>query len=246
MRHDARNRPLSAPRRWPCMAAAGAPIRRPGAVAVPIYQTTSYQFQDTDARRPPVCAGRDRPHLHARLQSDPGRLRDAPRCARGRRGRAGARLGPGGLGLFASSISPAPATTSSASTDLYGGTWALFAATLKHFGIEVRFVDPADPENFRRATDDAHPRLLRGIAAQPEAAGLPDQGGRRHRPLAWRAADRRQHRRAADHPAVRSRRRRRRLFHHQIYRRPRHVDRRRRSSTAATFPGRSMPSASRR
>ena len=40
------------------------------------------------------------------------------------------------------------------STDLYGGTWNLFANTLKDQGIEVRFVDPADPENFRRATDD--------------------------------------------------------------------------------------------
>ncbi len=39
------------------------------------------------------------------------------------------------------------------STDLYGGTWNLFANTLKDQGIEVRFVDPADPENFRRATD---------------------------------------------------------------------------------------------
>src|SRR3712207_2827535 len=39
------------------------------------------------------------------------------------------------------------------STDLYGGTWNLFANTLKQFGVEVRFVDPADPENFRRATD---------------------------------------------------------------------------------------------
>jgi O-acetylhomoserine (thiol)-lyase len=39
------------------------------------------------------------------------------------------------------------------STDLYGGTWNLFANTLKTFGIEVRFVDPSDPENFRRATD---------------------------------------------------------------------------------------------
>ncbi|MBP0574601.1 PLP-dependent transferase, partial [Mycobacterium tuberculosis] len=35
------------------------------------------------------------------------------------------------------------------STDLYGGTWNLFANTLKDQGIEVRFVDPADPENFR-------------------------------------------------------------------------------------------------
>ena len=40
------------------------------------------------------------------------------------------------------------------STDLYGGTWNLFANTLSSIGITVRFVDPADPENFRRATDD--------------------------------------------------------------------------------------------
>jgi O-acetylhomoserine (thiol)-lyase len=40
------------------------------------------------------------------------------------------------------------------STDLYGGTWNLFVNTLKDQGIEVRLVDPADPENFRRATDE--------------------------------------------------------------------------------------------
>ena len=40
-----------------------------------------------------------------------------------------------------------------ASTDLYGGTWNLFQNTMSTMGIEVRFVDPADPENFRRATD---------------------------------------------------------------------------------------------
>jgi O-acetylhomoserine (thiol)-lyase len=39
------------------------------------------------------------------------------------------------------------------STDLYGGTWTLFAQTLKQFGIETRFVDPSDPEAFARATD---------------------------------------------------------------------------------------------
>tara|TARA_B100000530_G_scaffold336478_1_gene291312 strand:+ start:960 stop:2075 length:1116 start_codon:yes stop_codon:yes gene_type:complete len=40
------------------------------------------------------------------------------------------------------------------STDLYGGTWNLFANTLKQQGIEVRFVDPSDPNNFQRATDE--------------------------------------------------------------------------------------------
>lgn len=45
------------------------------------------------------------------------------------------------------------------STGLYGGTWILFASTLREFGIEARFVDPSDPENFRRATD-ARTRLF--------------------------------------------------------------------------------------
>jgi O-acetylhomoserine (thiol)-lyase len=40
------------------------------------------------------------------------------------------------------------------STDLYGGTWNLFANTLKLQGIEVRFVDPADPQAFAHATDE--------------------------------------------------------------------------------------------
>jgi O-acetylhomoserine (thiol)-lyase len=39
------------------------------------------------------------------------------------------------------------------STDLYGGTWNLFANTLRGMGVECRFVDPADPEAFARATD---------------------------------------------------------------------------------------------
>jgi O-acetylhomoserine (thiol)-lyase len=39
------------------------------------------------------------------------------------------------------------------STDIYGGTWNLFQNTMSTMGIECRFVDPADPENFSRATD---------------------------------------------------------------------------------------------
>jgi O-acetylhomoserine (thiol)-lyase len=41
-----------------------------------------------------------------------------------------------------------------ASTDLYGGTVTLLSQTLKQFGIEVRFVDQSDPQNFVKATDD--------------------------------------------------------------------------------------------
>ena len=40
------------------------------------------------------------------------------------------------------------------STDLYGGTWNQFSNTFKDIGIEVRFVDPKDPNDFANATDD--------------------------------------------------------------------------------------------
>jgi O-acetylhomoserine (thiol)-lyase len=40
------------------------------------------------------------------------------------------------------------------SNELYGGTWNLLANTLRRLGIEARFVSPADPANFARATDD--------------------------------------------------------------------------------------------
>ncbi len=40
------------------------------------------------------------------------------------------------------------------SSHIYGGTFNLFKNTFKDMGIEARFVDPRDPENFRKATDD--------------------------------------------------------------------------------------------
>jgi O-acetylhomoserine (thiol)-lyase len=69
------------------------------------------------------------------------------------------------------------------STDLYGGTWNLFANTMKDQGIEVRFVDPVDPENFRKATDSRtrayyaetlpNPKLIAFPIAEVAAIGRP-------------------------------------------------------------------------
>ncbi|MCP6755894.1 PLP-dependent transferase, partial [Klebsiella pneumoniae] len=69
------------------------------------------------------------------------------------------------------------------STDLYGGTWNLFANTMKDQGIEVRFVDPANPENFARATDARtrayyaetlpNPKLIAFPIAEVAAIGRP-------------------------------------------------------------------------
>ncbi len=58
-------------------------------------------------------------------------------------------------------------------TDLHGGPWNLTASTLQQQGIKVRFVDPADPENFRRATD-ARTRAYHGeTLANPNLSVFP-------------------------------------------------------------------------
>lgn len=123
-----------------------------GAVAVPIYQTTSYQFQDTDHADKLFSLDVDG-HIYTRV-SNPTQDAFEQRIAALEGGAAALAVSSGQAASAYSVLNLAGAGDNIvSSTDLYGGTWALFAATLKHFGVEVRFVDPADPENFRRATD---------------------------------------------------------------------------------------------
>jgi O-acetylhomoserine (thiol)-lyase len=107
------------------------------AVAVPIYQTTSYQFNSTE-------------HA-ANLFS----LKELGNVSALEGGVAALALSSGQAASMMAIQNIAHAGDNIvSSTDLYGGTWNLFSNTLSSMGIEVRFVDPADPEDFRRATDD--------------------------------------------------------------------------------------------
>jgi O-acetylhomoserine (thiol)-lyase len=119
-----------------------------GAVAVPIYQTTSYQFDSTPSTPPTSSPEGARQHLHPHHEPDDGGAgRSASRRWRAAspRWRSPRARPPRPCAL--QNIAKAGDNIVS-STDLYGGTWNLFANTLKTMGIEVRFVDPADPENF--------------------------------------------------------------------------------------------------
>ncbi|MDZ5450221.1 O-acetylhomoserine aminocarboxypropyltransferase/cysteine synthase family protein [Labrys sp. ZIDIC5] len=124
-----------------------------GAVAVPIYQTTSYQFQDTGhAAR--LFALEELGNIYTRVQNP---TTDAleQRIAALEGGAAALAVSSGQTASAYSILNLAQAGDNIvSSTDLYGGTWTLFASTLRQFGVEVRFVDPSDPENFRRASDD--------------------------------------------------------------------------------------------
>jgi len=122
------------------------------AVAVPIYQTTSYQFNDTGhAAR--LFGLEELGNIYTRIMN-PTQAVFEDRIAALEGGVAALGLASGqSASLFTVQNITHAGDNFVSSTDLYGGTWNLFLNTMKTMGIEVRFVDPADPENFRRATD---------------------------------------------------------------------------------------------
>jgi O-acetylhomoserine (thiol)-lyase len=124
-----------------------------GAIAVPIYQTTSFQFQDAEhATR--LFGLEELGFIYTRI-GNPTQDALETRIASIEGGAAALAVSSGqAASTFALLNLAAAGDNIVASTDLYGGTWTLFAETLKQFGIEVRFVDPGDPQNFLNATDD--------------------------------------------------------------------------------------------
>lgn len=123
-----------------------------GSVAVPIHQTTSYQFQDTGhASR--LFALEELGNIYTRVQNPTWDALET-RIAALEGGAAALAVASGQTASAYAVLNLAQAGDNIvSSTDLYGGTWTLFSQTLKQFGIETRFVDPGDPEAFSRATD---------------------------------------------------------------------------------------------
>jgi O-acetylhomoserine (thiol)-lyase len=123
------------------------------AVAVPIYQTTSYQFDSTE-HAANLFGLRELGNIYTRIMN-PTQDAFEKRVAAVEGGVAALALGSGQAASAFTVLNLARAGDNIvSSTDLYGGTWNLFGNTLKDLGIETRFVDPADPEAFARATDD--------------------------------------------------------------------------------------------
>jgi O-acetylhomoserine (thiol)-lyase len=124
-----------------------------GAVAVPIYQTTSYQFRDTGhAAR--LFGLEELGNIYTRIMN-PTQAVFEERIAALEGGVAALGLASGQAAEFIAVQNICHAGDNFVtSTDLYGGTWNLFANTFRTLGIEARFVDPEDPEAFARATDE--------------------------------------------------------------------------------------------
>lgn len=123
-----------------------------GAVAVPIYQTTSYQFNSSE-HASNLFALKELGNVYTRIMNPTTAVLEE-RIAALEGGVAALGLASGqAASLFAVQNICHAGDNFVCSTDIYGGTWNLFGNTLKSMGIECRFVDPSDPENFARATD---------------------------------------------------------------------------------------------
>ncbi len=123
------------------------------ALAVPIYQTTSYQFDSTE-HAADLFGLRQLGNIYTRIMN-PTNDAFEKRIAALEGGVAALAVASGQAATAFSLQNLARAGDNIvSSTDLYGGTWNMFANTFKDQGIEARFVDPADPEAFARATDD--------------------------------------------------------------------------------------------
>lgn len=154
--------------------------------AVPIYQTTSYVFNDTE-HAANLFALAEPGNIYTRIMN-PTQSAFEERVAQLE----------GGVGALAVASGSAAITyavlnlTHSgdnivAISTLYGGTYALFAHTLPQYGIEVRFVDPEKPGDLAKHVDDrtrlvfaetiGNPKLnvvdIRAWADAAHAEGLP-------------------------------------------------------------------------
>ena len=123
------------------------------AVAVPVYRTTSYQFNNTE-HAANLFALKEFGNIYTRIMNPTNDVLEK-RVAALENGLACVSVGSGqAASAFAIVNICQSGDNFISSTDLYGGTVNLFTHTLKKMGIECRYADPADPKNFEKAIDD--------------------------------------------------------------------------------------------
>ena len=138
-----------------------------GSRAVPIYQTTSYQFKSTE-HAANLFALKELGNIYTRLMNPTTDVLEQRL--------ADLEGGVGGLAASSGHAAQAQAifTLCNAgdhivtSSRLYGGTYSQFKYTLPKLGISVTFVDPTDPANFEAAIQP-NTRIIYG-----ESLGNPD------------------------------------------------------------------------
>ena len=169
-----------------CLHAGQIPDPATGARAVPIYQTTSYVF-DSAEHAASLFNLQTFGNVYSRL-SNPTVAVMEERIAALEGGRAAIATASGMAAEMVAMLTLCrQGDHIVAANTLYGGTYSQFSVTFARFGIECTFVEPDDPENFRRALRPetkaifaetiANPRLnvldIEAVAAIAHEHGVP-------------------------------------------------------------------------
>src|SRR5690348_10299859 len=126
------------------------PDAETGARAVPIYQTTSYVFEDTDHAASLFNLQRFG-NIYTRIMN-PTTAVFEERMAALERGVGALAVASGQAAQFIALMSLLQSGDEIvAASTLYGGTYTQFDVSFRRLGIHTTFVDPDDPENFRQA-----------------------------------------------------------------------------------------------
>jgi len=157
-----------------------------GSRAVPIYQTTSYNFRDAD-HAANLFGLKESGNIYTRLMNPTTDVFEKRIAAlEGGVGALAFASGHAAISAAILNIAQAGDEIVSSST-LYGGTYNMFAYTLPRLGIKVTFVDPSDPENFAKeitsktkalyAETIGNPKIdvldIEGVAALAHNNGIP-------------------------------------------------------------------------
>ncbi len=157
-----------------------------GARAVPIYQTTSYQFRDTD-HAAALFALQEPGNIYTRIMNPTTAVFEERMAAlEGGIGALATASGQFAETLTVLSLANAGDEIISASA-LYGGTYTLYSHSLRRIGITTRWVESNNPVDFERLINDktrliyletiGNPKLeipdFEGIAEVAHAHGLP-------------------------------------------------------------------------
>ncbi|WP_077623547.1 PLP-dependent aspartate aminotransferase family protein [Sediminibacillus massiliensis] len=137
-----------------------------GSRAVPVYQTTSYVFRDTEHAQ--NLFGLAEPgNIYSRIMN-PTVDAFEQRIALLEDGVAAVATSSGMAAITLSILNIAGTGDEIvADSNLYGGTYNLFVKTLPKYGINVRFVDGSDPENFRTAITENTKAVFGEIITNP-------------------------------------------------------------------------------
>ena len=137
-----------------------------GSCAVPVYRTSAYVFRDTE-HAANLFGLKELGNIYTRLMNPTNDVLEQ-RVAALEGGAAALALASGTAAIFYSIINLAQAGDEIvASSNLYGGTYTQFNNILPQLGIQVKFVDPSDPQNFAKAITEKTKALYTETIGNP-------------------------------------------------------------------------------